>query len=81
VLATVFLAMLSAGAFLMALLLLIVFVRGVRRHPVWINFSCTFVVFGMSYILLYICGMAQGQEPPFFLCLTQAALIYAVPVL
>jgi dipeptide/tripeptide permease len=73
--------MLSAGAALMSLLLILVLVRGIRRHPVWINFALTWIIFGISYILLYICGQAHGPEPSLSLCLSQAALVYAAPVL
>jgi hypothetical protein len=79
------------------LLLVVLVSPQIQRHPTWLSFciTCEFswsssrlclfgaagIVFPLSYILLYIFGKARGPEPPFSLCLTQAALIYAAPVL
>jgi len=78
----IFLSLLSAGAILTTLLLLvIVFSPHLHRHATWLNFAFSWVVFSLSYIILYIGGKTKGSEPAFSLCLGQASMIYAAPVL
>ncbi|KAI0752272.1 hypothetical protein BC629DRAFT_1214931 [Irpex lacteus] len=56
--------------------------RRVSRHVTWINFCVTWVIFAISYTLLFYAGRQFSEaEPSFPLCLTQAGLIYGAPVL
>jgi len=78
----VFLSLLSAGVILTTVLLLvIIFSPYLHRHATWLNFAFSWVVFSLSYIILYISGKTKGPQPAFSLCLGQASMIYAAPVL
>ncbi|KAF8157154.1 hypothetical protein B0H34DRAFT_489351 [Crassisporium funariophilum] len=53
-----------------------------KRHPVWFSFCISWIVFGLSYSLLVFSGQqydspAGGSK----VCITQAALVYATPIL
>ncbi|KAK7032371.1 hypothetical protein VNI00_013119 [Paramarasmius palmivorus] len=50
-----------------------------RRHPTWINFIIAWIISCTSYILLL--GHPLSWNPPYELCLAQAALVYTVPSL
>ncbi|KAJ7773340.1 hypothetical protein B0H16DRAFT_146430 [Mycena metata] len=51
----------------------------VRRTSAWYSFMLSWMFFCLSYFL--IAGQQVGAEPSFEICVTQAALIYAAPVL
>ncbi|KAJ6531858.1 hypothetical protein B0H19DRAFT_459361 [Mycena capillaripes] len=52
----------------------------VRRTPAWYFFMSSWMFFCLSYF--FIAGQQVGAEPPpFGICVTQAALIYAAPPL
>ncbi|KAJ2914167.1 hypothetical protein MD484_g6228, partial [Candolleomyces efflorescens] len=53
--------------------------RDVVRHFTWFSFVFSFLVSTTSYLLLFFAGQLYNRTPPYALCLTQAALIYAVP--
>ncbi|KDR72760.1 hypothetical protein GALMADRAFT_158926 [Galerina marginata CBS 339.88] len=55
--------------------------RSVHRHSTWFSFVFSWMVSGISYLLLFFSGQLGNQNPPFGLCLAQAALIYSVPIL
>jgi len=62
----------------MPLVLLTIFAsRQIMRHPVFINFCITWTCFSSSYLVLLYAGQIENLYPPFLLCLTQAAMIYA----
>lgn len=64
----------------LAMLLTAVFSAKVPRNLTWMNFCVTWIIFSLSYTLLFIANQLHG-EPAFPLCLTQAALIYGAPIL
>ncbi|KAK7682569.1 hypothetical protein QCA50_014369 [Cerrena zonata] len=79
----VFIVFLSLGlAGNLAMLLTAIFAKRVVRHISWINFCVAWVVFSISYMLLFLAN-AEGNKPPpsYQLCLTQAGLVYGAPVL
>jgi len=51
----------------------------VRRTPTWFGLIASWMVFTLSNFL--IVGQQIGPDPGFWICLTQAGLIYAAPVL
>ncbi|KAJ7158708.1 hypothetical protein C8R46DRAFT_1224641 [Mycena filopes] len=51
----------------------------VHRTSAWYSFMLSWMFFCLSYFL--IVGQQVGPEPSFEICVTQAALIYAAPVL
>ncbi|KAI0761007.1 hypothetical protein BD413DRAFT_681400 [Trametes elegans] len=79
----VFLTFQFLGAIgLLAVLLTAVFARKVYRHFTWLNFCISWLIYCVSYTLLAFSGQQTRREQPVYpLCLTQACLIYAAPVL
>ncbi|KAI0635517.1 hypothetical protein C8Q77DRAFT_573286 [Trametes polyzona] len=79
----VFLAFQFAGAIgLLAVLVTALFAPKVYRHFTWLNFCITWLIYCISYTLLAFSGQQTRPEPPVYpLCLAQACLIYAAPVL
>jgi hypothetical protein len=58
------------------LLLTVVFSRKIQRHATWINLCLSWILFGLSFSLLFL--SRQLKDFPYFpLCVTQAGLIYA----
>jgi hypothetical protein len=53
----------------------------VGRHATWFSFMFSWVISAGSYCLLLFSGHAYEPNPPHAICLTQAALVYAVPPL
>ncbi|KAJ3992421.1 hypothetical protein F5050DRAFT_925342 [Lentinula boryana] len=49
----------------------------VPRQPTWYNFFISWIVFCISYLLLFFAGHAYGGEPEFYLCIAQSSLTYA----
>jgi len=47
------------------------------RHPVFINWCISWIIFSLNYVLLLYAGQMSSVEPPFALCLTQASMIYS----
>ncbi|CAL1717351.1 unnamed protein product [Somion occarium] len=65
-----------------AMLLTAIFSRRVIRHSTWLNFCVTWVIFSISYTLLFFAGQQRSSlQTAYPLCLTQASLIYGAPVL
>jgi len=62
------------------LLLTVVLSRKIQRHATWINLCLAWTLSGISFSLLFI-GRQLKDDPNHSLCLTQAALIYASPLL
>ncbi|KAH9847238.1 hypothetical protein C2E23DRAFT_871909 [Lenzites betulinus] len=79
----VFLAFQFAGAAgLFAVLITAVLAPKVYRHFTWLNFCISWLIYCVSYTLLAFSGQQLRPEPPSYpLCLSQAVLIYAAPVL
>ncbi|KAI0715780.1 hypothetical protein C8T65DRAFT_138680 [Cerioporus squamosus] len=79
----VFLAFqITGGVGLLAVLLTALFAPKVYRHFTWLNFCITWLIYCVSYILLAFTGSQTSPKPPSYpICLTQASLIYAAPVL
>ncbi|PIL35263.1 hypothetical protein GSI_01988 [Ganoderma sinense ZZ0214-1] len=70
------------GIGLLAVLLTVILAPRVYRHFTWLNFCITWLIYCISYLLLAFSGAQTSREPPSYpLCLTQASLIYAAPVL
>ncbi|EIN06372.1 hypothetical protein PUNSTDRAFT_144999 [Punctularia strigosozonata HHB-11173 SS5] len=79
---TVFIILESVGAVGVCLLIATYLLsKNVRRsrHPVWLNMCITWLLSCIAYILLAFHGWQKGPEPPFDICLIQAALVYASP--
>ncbi|KAJ7592644.1 hypothetical protein C8J56DRAFT_480452 [Mycena floridula] len=56
--------------------------RGVKRHPVWHNFMASWVFLSICWVMLAIAGQLDtGFQVPHNLCLAQAIIIDAMPVL
>ncbi|KAI1786457.1 hypothetical protein LXA43DRAFT_975775 [Ganoderma leucocontextum] len=79
----IFIAFQATGAIgLLAVLLTVILAPKVYRHFTWLNFCITWLIYCISYLLLAFTGSQTSPEPPSYpLCLTQASLIYAAPVL
>jgi hypothetical protein len=63
------------------LLLTAVWSPTVKRQPAWLSLMLSNALVTVSYSLLFFFGYKSVREPPFGLCVTQAALGYAAPVL
>ncbi|KAF9561178.1 hypothetical protein CPC08DRAFT_750117 [Agrocybe pediades] len=55
--------------------------RNVQRHSTWISFMITWVVSSAAYLLLFLSGNLHTLQPIYGLCLAQATMIYAVPIM
>ncbi|OCB86828.1 hypothetical protein A7U60_g6001 [Sanghuangporus baumii] len=64
-----------------AILLTLFLKKGIRRHPLLINFLVTWVLYATAFCLLLYLGKQFGPEPPVGLCLSQASLIYGAAVM
>ncbi|KAG6916579.1 hypothetical protein DXG01_006228 [Tephrocybe rancida] len=51
----------------------------IHRRPQWYSLAISYIVYSTSYLL--IIGHQSGPDPPYGLCLAQAAFIYAAPPL
>ncbi|EJF58584.1 hypothetical protein BD309DRAFT_920132 [Dichomitus squalens] len=72
----------TGGIGLLAVLLTALFARKIYRHFTWLNFCITWLIYCISYLLLAFTGQQTRKEAPAYpICLTQASLIYAAPVL
>ncbi|KAI0749226.1 hypothetical protein C8Q80DRAFT_1160745 [Daedaleopsis nitida] len=70
------------GIGLLAVLLTAIFASKVYRHFTWLNFCITWLIYCISYTLLGFSGQQTSPKPPSYpLCLAQASMIYAAPVL
>ncbi|KAJ3793052.1 hypothetical protein GGU11DRAFT_801205 [Lentinula aff. detonsa] len=49
----------------------------VPRQATWYNFFISWIVFCISYLLLFFAGHAYGGEPELYLCIAQSSLTYA----
>ncbi|KAK7025246.1 hypothetical protein R3P38DRAFT_1065009 [Favolaschia claudopus] len=71
--------------FILGLILLVgvilppIFSPNVRRSPLWFTFMGSWLLYCVSCLLLI--GNQLGPDPPFGLCLFQAALIHSMPSL
>lgn len=66
----------------MLLILLTIFLsRKIVRHPIFVNFCITWMLFALSYSLLFYAGQIENQFPPFSLCVTQSAMVYGSPAM
>ncbi|KAJ7592645.1 hypothetical protein C8J56DRAFT_480469 [Mycena floridula] len=56
--------------------------RGVKRHPIWYNFMACWIINSIFWVMLAIAGQLDtGFQVPHTLCLAQASIIHAMPVL
>ncbi|KAF8474304.1 hypothetical protein JB92DRAFT_3052414 [Gautieria morchelliformis] len=64
----------------MPLILSATFFSGhVFRHPVFVNFCITWMLYSLAYTLLLYAGQITNPQPKFNLCMTQSAMIYGSP--
>ncbi|KAJ3729187.1 hypothetical protein DFJ43DRAFT_488370 [Lentinula guzmanii] len=49
----------------------------IPRQATWYNFFISWIVFCISYLLLFFAGHAYGGEPELYLCIAQSSLTYA----
>jgi len=59
----------------------ILFSRRIVRHPVFVNFCVTMMLYALSYTLLLYTGQIANRLPNFSLCLIQTAMIYGAPAM
>ncbi|PVF96096.1 hypothetical protein CPB86DRAFT_787385 [Serendipita vermifera] len=70
------------GHFLMPVLFILTTLRKtVNRNYVFLNFCFTWIVYSITFCLLLYTGEQTGPTPAWKICRTQAALVYAVPIL
>jgi len=76
-----YLALHIAGGYVGLPILVLTFFLSKRVHrPVTvINFCIAWIIYSISYTLLFYGGYHEGETPPFTLCLTQAAMIHGAP--
>lgn len=72
---------LGGGAGLAIIMIIAGFIRGAPRLSTWYTFCFSWVVSSFSYCLLCFFGQQTGADPDPLLCVFQAALIYAAPIL
>lgn len=70
---------LAGGVGLVLVLITAALSRKVKRNPTWYSFCFSWVFYAVSYSLLFLAGEQTNPTPPYSLCSTQAALIYALP--
>ncbi|KAI5123861.1 hypothetical protein M0805_005678 [Coniferiporia weirii] len=77
-----FLLQILGGHIGVPIILLTLFVaKGVRRHPMLVNFLATWVIYSTSFCILLYLGKQFGPEPPKGICIFQASSIYGTAVL
>ncbi|KAF9445361.1 hypothetical protein P691DRAFT_735097 [Macrolepiota fuliginosa MF-IS2] len=80
-LVNIFIALQITGTLGFFLILLTAFLSPqVFRHPTWFSFCLSWIVWGVSFSLLFFAGQ-QTHVTSQSLCIAQSALVYAVPVL
>lgn len=63
------------------LIILALLKRNMARNYVFLNFCFTWIVYSITFCLLLYAGQQTGPKPSWKICRTQAALVYAVPIL
>ncbi|KAL5507117.1 hypothetical protein ACEPAH_6573 [Sanghuangporus vaninii] len=63
------------------ILLTLYIVKGLRRHPMLVNFLVTWIIYSISFCILLYLGKQFGPEPKHALCDIQASLIYGTAVM
>jgi len=63
------------------LILTALLVHKVKRYPTWYSFCVSWIISCLSYCLLAFAGEQDNPTPKPTICVAQAALIYAAPVL
>ncbi|KIJ27375.1 hypothetical protein M422DRAFT_784916 [Sphaerobolus stellatus SS14] len=53
--------------------------KRVVRHPIFLNFCTTLVLYSFSYTLLLYAGQVNNPTPPVALCLIQAGMVGGAP--
>ncbi|KAI0803333.1 hypothetical protein BC629DRAFT_120101 [Irpex lacteus] len=78
---SVYLALHIAGGHIgLPILVLTFFIsKRVHRPATVINFCITWIVYSVSYTLLFYGGYHDHRKPPFELCFVQAAMIHGSP--
>lgn len=56
-----------------------IFMKKIRRHPVFVSFLSVWIIAGVSSSILVYAGQATGPEPSHSLCLFQASLLFGYP--
>ena len=83
----VFYALQLVGGALFALISIsaLIFSSQVKRHPIWHNFFLSFVVYSVSYSLLAFDPELEHETLAIIakkkVCIAQAILVYAAPLL
>ena len=57
------------------------FSSGVPRHSTWFSFMLSWIIYTLSYNLLFFAGQLPGPEPPYGLCLIQSIMVCSAPPL
>jgi len=63
------------------LLLTVTFSRNITRHPLWIGFCGSWILYSLSYTLLLYIGRISSLHAPHVLCLLQAGMVYGAPAM
>lgn len=59
-----------------------IFARGINRHPIWFSFILSWILWGLFWSLLVLTGQGgSGDSVPRGVCLFQASLLSAAPIL
>ncbi|KAH8119186.1 hypothetical protein DFH11DRAFT_427971 [Phellopilus nigrolimitatus] len=64
-----------------SVLVTLFYAKGLRRHPMLINFLVTWVIYSTSFCVLLYLGKQFGPEPTYGLCVFQASAIYGTAVM
>lgn len=63
------------------LLLLVASSKTIKRYSTWFSFCISWIISSFSYLFLFIAGQQMEAIPNHAVCLIQACLVYAAPVL
>jgi hypothetical protein len=70
---------LIGGIGMLLVLITAILARKVKRLSTWYSFCISWVLSCISYSLLFLAGQQTTATPSYWLCYSQAALIYAMP--
>ncbi|EIN08004.1 hypothetical protein PUNSTDRAFT_135521 [Punctularia strigosozonata HHB-11173 SS5] len=76
-----FTSLFFGAAFLLIVTVTAFVSKKIHRMSSWYNFCLSWFILALSFSLLAFSPKGIGAEPPVNLCLTQAGLVYAAPVL
>ena len=57
------------------------FFSGVSRNSTWFSFMFSWIIYTLSYTLLFISGQLSSPKPPYGLCFIQSIMVCSAPPL